>query len=189
MSKWFWLNTSVFVFFLLSAKILLVIFLTQSAGIQVTLIQSIYWSIDKSWLMVRIATQLLASLVGVAVLIFLRGQIVSAKSIQYGIYFSFIGLILGLIVFYGYSCCYTPVLFLLGFPFSWLRGLSNANNRLAVPITSYLLQNISSIKWYPDMFSLVSDLLFWYAIGVIYFLFAKRSGFLRSGRSLPAIHE
>jgi hypothetical protein len=179
MSKYFWFNVSIFIFIFASALILVIVSLTKSAGVQLIVIQSIYWPIDKSWLMIRIAAQLFAALAGFIILIFFRGRIASNKSLLYGMSFSVIGLAIGLVVFYGYSCCDTPISFLLGFPFSWLRGLSSIYYQLHIPVTSYILRNITQIKWYLDIFSLLLDLLFWYSIGILYFLIAERSDYLQ----------
>lgn len=178
MSKYFWFNVSTYVLIFASVMILAIISLTQSAGMQLTVIQSMYWSIDKSWLMIRIAAQLFAALAGFIILIFFRRRIASNKSLRYGMGFSVFGLVIGLVVFYGYSCCNTPILFLFGFPFSWLRGLSSQFYQLPIPIASYLFLNITKIKWYLDIFSLLLDFLFWYSIGILYFLIAERSNLL-----------
>lgn len=88
MSKYFWFNVSIFIFIFASVIILAIVSLTKSAGVQLIVIQRFYWSIDKSWLTIRVAAQIFAALAGFVILIFFRGGIVSKKTLLYGMSFS-----------------------------------------------------------------------------------------------------
>jgi hypothetical protein len=72
MSKYFWFNVSIFILIFASVIILAIVSLTESAGVQLIVIQRFYWSIDKSWLTIRIAAQIFAALAGFIILIFFR---------------------------------------------------------------------------------------------------------------------
>jgi hypothetical protein len=157
-----------------SILLIVLTYITQKAGIQLVAVQKIYWSLDTSWVMIRTVVMLLFLIGGSIVLYLCRKNAIMSRSFQWGLLMIIVGLVLGLSVFYGASCCDLPVSFLIGFPFSWLRGISDAQNRLPTPILQYLINNIGSIKWHLDYFCLFVDLLFWYNVGIVGYVVLKR---------------
>lgn len=153
--------------------LILIAYATQFAGIQLIAIQRIYWSLDTLLIFPRILFLSFFLVAGAAILFLYRTKPILGKSFKFGILAIIIGLILGLSIFCGYSCCDTPVTFLLGFPLSWLRGISEAQNRLSSSIPQYLFLNIFTINWYVDIVCLFIDILFWYNIGIICFCILK----------------
>ena len=157
-----------------SILIIVIAYITQQAGIQIVVIQKIYWSLDTSWAMIRTVVMLLILIGGSIILYLFRKKAILKRSLQWGLLMIIVGLIFGLSVFYGASCCDLPVSFLMGFPFSWLRGISDAQNRLPSPVLKYLYNNIGLIKWYLDYFCLFIDVLFWYNVGIVGYVIFNR---------------
>lgn len=77
------------------------------------------------------------------------------------IVFVCLGLAASLVVFYGESCCDTPVFVLAGFPWSWLDGMTQAQHYLPVPLIEYLPKNLGAIHWQLDGWALWMDILAW----------------------------
>jgi hypothetical protein len=153
--------------------IVILAYSTQSAGIQLIAIQKIYWSLDTSWAITRIIAMVLITVVGIIILF--RSKSILKLSMKICLLMVLIGLILGLSIIYGYSCCDMPVSFLMGFPLSWLRGVSDVQNHLSSPVFQYLSRNIFNIKWSVDYFCFIVDIIFWYNAGIIVYLIINRS--------------
>jgi hypothetical protein len=141
----------------------LIIPLTEMKNIQVPALQPLYFALDKSWLLFRSLFFLIISIFGFLCLFRTHRSTQTIGTIRY-LSFMFIGLIVSLAVFYGYSCCDSPVVFYMGFPFSWLRGITPAQHYLSLPAFEYLTANVLHIDWEIKLVSLVLDILFLYNI-------------------------
>jgi hypothetical protein len=175
MSKYFWINILIFGVTVLLSFIAILAFITQAFNFDLVSIQWLYGVLDRTWGMIRAIIMLLISLGGFLILIYYKRKKVEGKSLTLGLIIAFVGLVLGLLVFYDRSCCDTPIVFYLGFPLSWLRGMTNSTNSLQLPIAPFLFQNLRQIIWYIDTFSLIMDILLGYVVGVIVFIFVKKN--------------
>lgn len=165
---------------ILAALLVLLAYITQSVGIQIIFIQPVYWILDRNWGAIRTSFLLLVSFGGCAILLLdsrtrkwnrqedgsQEANLRHWAAMRFGIFG--LGLIAGLLVFYGHSCCDNPVSIYMGFPLSWLRGTTPAQHYLPIPLVPYLLQNLAQIQWYLDGFSLMVDSLFWLNVGVCF---------------------
>lgn len=127
--------------------------------------QGLYSSLDMRWLPIRVLLFLLSPLVVIFILVRNPRQPIVMRWGRHAL-ISATGAVFGLIVFYGYSCCDSPVGLYLGFPFSWLRGITSAQHYLPLPTFQYLVSNIFQIQWSIDAFSLIADILFWFSISL-----------------------
>jgi len=131
------------------------------------MLQPLYSILDKSWLLFRSLVFFIFSLAGIVVLS-RNAQNLKFNGIpRYGVVIILLGLISGLAIFYGFSCCDSPVVFFMGFPFSWLRGITQAQHYLPLPSVQYLMMNFFQIAWDIDAFSLVTNILFWYNVSLL----------------------
>lgn len=155
------------------ALLILVIPITEMHNIQITVLLVLYFALDKSYLLIRALFFFLASII-VCIMVFRSPEtFIGEKKLKRFVTTIVIGLLVGLIIFYGASCCDTPVIFFMGFPFSWLRGVAPVFHYLPEPPLHYLLSNIFGIHWYVDAYSLIIDVLFWSNFYLLAFAFNK----------------
>jgi len=174
-SKFHWLNFLLSIISLVFAFIILIIPITKTYNAQVIFLQSLYSNLDKSWLFLRSLVFFLFSIAGISV-VARNAQILKIKRLlRYFIVFCVLGLPIGLVIFYGYSCCDSPVVFFMGFPFSWLRGITPAQHYLPLPAYHYLIVNLSQIDWGVEVISLIADIFFWYNISLLVFISKQKS--------------
>jgi len=164
------------------ACLILIIPITEINGIQVIILQPLYHILDKSWLLFRSLVFFVFSIVGIVVLSRNAQTWKINRALKYFVAVMALGLIASLIVFYGFSCCESPVIFYMGFPFSWLRGITHAQYYLPLPAFQYLIMNFLHIDWYIDTFSLVTNILFWYDISLLVIFSKQQSGLILQKR-------
>ena len=142
--------------------VLLIISITQARGVQIIFTPFLYSNLDKNWLFLR-------SIVFVIISIF--AFIIQLQKPEFldlhkfhrflGVFFLIV-LVTSIFVFYGNTCCDSPVVIHIGFPFSWLQGITPAQHRLPMPVGPYLFQNFLQTKWNIDVLGTFLNLLFWY---------------------------
>lgn len=176
MSNFRWINSILSIVCLGLAILVLIIPLTEMSNIQVPALKPLYSTLDKSWLLVRSLFFLIVSITGFLWLFRSRRSTKAIGTIRY-LSFTIIGSIVSLAVFYGYSCCDSPVVFYMGFPFSWLRGITPAQHYLPLPAFEYLTANVLHIDWEIKLVGLVLDILFWYNI-ILLMTVLKQQGLL-----------
>ncbi len=146
MSIFRWINFFLTIICLGLAVLVLIIPLTEMKNIQVVALQPLTFALEKSWMLVRSLIFLLISGVGFLGMVRIHRSTKAIDPIRY-VVFTVISLIVTLAVFYGYSCCDSPVVFYMGFPFSWLRGITPAQHYLPLPSFEYLTANVLHIDW------------------------------------------
>ncbi len=167
MSKLHWINFIVSIISLGLAFVIMIISLTETSGIQIIMLQPLYSILDRSLLLFRSLVFFIFSLAGIIVLS-RNAQNLKFNGIpRYFVVIILLGLITSLAIFYGISCCDSPVVFFMGFPFSWLRGITQAQHYLPLPAFQYLIMNFVQIDWNIDAFSLVTNMLFWYNVSLL----------------------
>jgi hypothetical protein len=158
------------------AFVILIIPITETSGAQVIMLQPLYSILDKSWLLFRSLIFFVFSIAGIIVLS-RNAQILKIinGTLRYFLVIIVLGLTTSLLFFYGFSCCDSPVVFFMGFPFSWLRGITQTQHYLPLPAFQYLITNFFQIDWAIDSFSLITDILFWYTVSLLVILLKQRS--------------
>jgi len=148
----------------LLAIVIFIIALTEKSFIQIIVLQPLYSILDKTLLLFRSLIFLVFSLAGIVVLS--RKTQTHKKLTHLGrfVTITLLGLLASLIIFYAFSCCDSPVIFFMGFPFSWFRGLTQAQHYLPLPAFQYLIINYSKIDWGIDAFSLITNMFFWHNV-------------------------
>jgi len=183
MRKIYGINILIVILSLLSTFVVLFVLITQLFNFQLYILQDVYNTIDKSGNMIRAILMPLLSLSAGFFIFRSKNKANSSQSIKWGIVAVLIGLIIGLLVFYTLSCCESLVAFNFGFPLSWLRSFSRESYRLPVPEFQYLVQNLGNMyQWYIDIFSLLSDVFFWYCTGVTVYLAMVRDSLVQSDK-------
>jgi len=159
------------------ALVNILVHLTQVANIQVIFFQSLYWISDQVWGLGRAIIILLVATAASAIAIVYYRELNNKLNTKWfgGILlFSIFGLILGLIVHYAYACCDTPIIFYLGFPLSWMRGVTSFWRSLPTSASSYLIHYFRLLSWHLVLWHLFADFLFWFDIGFILFAIRNR---------------
>jgi len=162
-----WVPIAVSIVSLGIALVISIVALTGRNNMQIILLQPYYASLDKSGLLVRALVFVLASTAGIILLSRTTIKLELPGTLRIFAVITAAGLIAGLGVFYGFSCCDTPVVFWMGFPFSWLRGITPAQHYLLLPVFQYLLTHLPQIHWNVDAFSLIASALFWYDVALL----------------------
>lgn len=185
MSKLWWINFIVSIISLGLAFLILIIPITERNGIQVIILQPLYSILDKSWLLFRSLVFFLFSIAGIIVLSRNAQTLKINRTLRYFVAIIVLGLIASLIIFYGFSCCDSPVVFFMGFPFSWLRGITQAQHYLPLPAFQYLIMNFLQIDWDIDAFSFITNILFWYDISLLVVISKQQSWLIPQKRRNP----
>ena len=162
--------------YVFSAVILLIASIcayTQSKNVEINLFEPIYWSLDVQWIPARNITIFVGFILSISLIVQFQKNI-GFREIEVGFISSLIGLASGLIVFYGHSCCDTPVSISFGFPTSWVFGITNEDHYLSSPVATYLWNNFWSIHWGISFFNLLLDSVFWFCMGVSIYLIIQR---------------
>lgn len=176
MSKQYFCVAILSVVSLILALIYLLAYMTQTVNVQVVVIQSFYRILDHVAGIGRvIACLLVAFVTAVLAIVFNRelGYQLSTRSLGYIFLFTTGGVILGLLVYYAYVCCDSPVIFYFGFPLSWMRGVTNSWNFLPSPSAIYIIQNLSDFRWNLVIWNFFASFLFWFNAGFILFAIQK----------------
>ena len=162
---------------LIVALVNMLVHLTQTASVQVVFFQSLYMISDRVWGIGRAVVSLFVAIVASAIAIVFCRELNSKLNSRWvgGILLvSICGLLLGLIVHYAYACCDTPIIYYLGFPVSWLRGVTSSWRSLPTSAISYLIQNLNTMKWHILIWHLLVNVLFWFNVGFILFAMGNR---------------
>jgi len=168
----FRLNTTIVILNLILSLVSLFLWFTQSYGFRLYILQDLYNSIDKSGIGIRSILLLLIAIGSVFILFRFRKIENISKGMIWGMISVVIGLFIGLVVFYAFSCCESLITFNLGFPLSWLHAVTKESSWLSLPEFQYLIQNLGNMHhWYIDGFSLLADLFFWYIVGLAIYVF------------------
>lgn len=175
MSKLRWIKFIIPVISLGIACIILIVPITARNGYQIIMLQPLHSILDKSWLLIRSLVFFLFSIASVIALSRSTQKLKINGSLWYFVGIIVLGLLASLIIFYGFSCCDSPVVFFMGFPFSWLRGITQAQHYLPLPAFQYLIMNFLQIDWNIDGFSLVANILFWYDLSLLVVVSKQRS--------------
>lgn len=161
---------------ILLALLILVLNLTQASNIQIIPLQRLYWTLDKSGGMGRSITNISVILVASVCAIYSSRKINIIQNIrEFGflLFLSVLGLTLGLAYHYAYACCESPVLIYLGFPFSWLQGVTRSGHQLTSPVFEYLFTQSDQITWKVILWGWIKDVIFWLNVGLLFLSFFK----------------
>lgn len=164
MNKKTWLALFPLVNLILSIPVILPYLVGSNIGVGL-----IYNSLDNKWIVVRAMALLLIS-VGSLVLLIQKNTLtkISSKNSSRKIILPLIlGYLLGCFIFYGHSCCDTPVSIYFGFPQSWLVGIAPDWHFLPEPTGTYLVHHIFEIKWRIDIYNLLLNGFFWANSGLL----------------------
>ena len=184
-SKLRWFNFLVSIISLGLAFLILIIPITETNGAQVILLQPLYSILDKSWLLFRSLVFCVFSIAGISVLARNAQTLKLNRTLRYFVVIIVLGLIISLVIFYGFSCCDSPVVFFMGFPFSWLRGITQAQHYLPLPAFQYLIMNFSQIDWDIDVISLIANIFFWYNVSLLVVISKQQSWLIPRKRRSP----
>lgn len=179
MSRFRWFNFVAPILSLGLAFVILITSLTEINNVQVVMLQPLYSILDKSWLLFRSMVFFLFSIAAIIVLSRSAQALRINDSIRYFVIIVVLGLLAGLLIFYGFSCCDSPVVFFMGFPFSWLRGITSAQHYLPLPAFQYFMMNFSQFNWDIDVFSFITNILFWYNVSLLVVILKQQ------GRLIP----
>jgi hypothetical protein len=160
---------------LLIALLIILLYLTQAANIQVIPLQRLYWSLDKAWGWGRAIANLLIAVAAISMSVFILKRAIirlEIRAILTILIVTFGGLLFGSVINYTYACCEMPVMHYFGFPFSWWRGIAGSSN-IQSPIIVSLLQNSDQFQPRILLWGLITDLLFWLNIGLLYLTFSE----------------
>jgi len=147
---------------LLIGSVLLIVSITQVRGVQIFFTPFLYSNLDKKWLFLRSIVFVIISLFAFIVQLQKPEFLDLHKFHRFFCVFFLIGLVASIFVFYGHTCCDSPVVIHIGFPFSWLQGITPTQHILPMPVGPYLFQNFLHIKWNIDVLGTFLNLLFWY---------------------------
>lgn len=147
---------------LVIGSVLLIVSITQVRGVQIIFTPFLYSNLDKKWLFLRSIVFAIISIFAFIVQLQKSEFLDLHKFHRFLGVFFLIGLFASIFVFYGHTCCDSPVVIHIGFPFSWLQGITPAQHRLPMPVGPYLFQNFLHIKWNIDVLGTFLNLLFWY---------------------------
>ncbi|MEN4013809.1 MAG: hypothetical protein ROW48_17365 [Bellilinea sp.] len=167
------------------AFIMLLIPITETNSAQVIMLQPLYSILDKSWLLFRSLVFFLFSIAAIIVLSRNAQTLRINGTLRYFVVIGVPGLLASLVIFYGFSCCDSPVVFFMGFPFSWLRGITPAQHYLPLPAFQYLMMNFSQFNWDIEAFSLITNILFWHNVSLLVVISKQQGWLILQKRSRP----
>ncbi len=184
-SKLRWINFIVSIISLGLAFLILIVPITETSGAQVIVLQPLYSILDKSWLLFRSLVFFAFSTAGTISLARNAQTLKINRTLRYFVVIIVLGLIASLVIFYGFSCCDSPVVFFMGFPFSWLRGITQAQHYLPLPAFQYLVMNFLHIDWDIDVISLIANIFFWYNVTLLVVTSKQQSWLMPRKRRSP----
>jgi hypothetical protein len=163
----------VYIFSAVILSIALICAYTQSKNVEINALERVYWHLDNQWILARNIAIFVGFILNISTISLLQKNI-GFREIKVGCISALLGLTSGLIVFYGHSCCDTPVAINFGFPMSWAIGITNEDHYLSSPVATYLWNNFWSIHWEIPFFNFLLDSVFWFCMGVSIFLIFQR---------------
>jgi hypothetical protein len=171
-----WKNQIYFLAVLALSVMIMILTITQMNNIQIIGLEIVYANLDKKLLFFRASLLFVISVFGIATFYRYPNSIPGTKYFWRNLSAVTIILLAGLSAFYIFSCCDSPVVFYMGLPFSWLRGISPESHYLPTSPISYLTTNVTMIDWYIDIFSLILSFLFWNNVLILWnAFFTKRT--------------
>jgi len=182
MSKFRLVNIAISIISFLLALLIFLIAITEANNIQIIELQPLYFILDREGLLPRSILFLLIS-IGATTFLFRFNKRDIRDRVFYSLFIIVPEIILTLLVFYGHSCCDTPVSLYFGFPLSWLWGATLTQHYLSEPILAYLVANLFNIQWQILILNFIGDILFWYNINFLVL------AFWRSRRPMTEAHQ
>jgi hypothetical protein len=170
---------------LLLALLILVAYLTQANNIQIIALQRFYWTLNRTWGLTRATINLLVSLatIGMSASPLKR---LGVPKVRTCLVMAVCGLIIGLAIYSAETCCDNPVVFYFGFPFSWLRGVTNALHYLPTSSINYLLQHFDEVHWSVQSLGMFVDFLFWINVSSLFVIVSGLRGGIAGKKALLA---